>query len=1167
MQRLPRWTLAITAIAIFMVSLDNLVVSTALVSIREDLGASLEALEWTVNAYTLAFAVFLLTGAALGDRFGRRRMFIVGLGIFTAGVRRRRARPEHRRADRRPRHPGPRRRDRRAAQPHDPLDRDRAGEARPRARHLVGHQRPRRRARPARRRRRDRGHLVALDLLAQRPDRARARPARAAPPRRDPRPGEPARPAPASRSARSACSASSSASCAATRPAGARSRSSGRSPPARSCSSRFIAVGAAHARADAADALLPLARVLGHERRQLRDDVRDVRRDLPARPVLPGRPGLLAARGRPADAALDRHADARRPDRRRAVGPARLAAADGGRPVPPGGRARLAGGRDRDRRRLRRRSSPRSCMGGTGMALVFAPAANAVLGAVRPEEAGQASGANNAIRELGGVLGVAVLAAVFAGAGSYATPQSVVDGLDPRAVGRRRRAAARRAGRAARPGPRARRPIAGAKSAPRRSPRKRPGGRAAGTIAASMDTVATDIERLAARARELGRLGIDTEFMPEGRYRPLLCLIQVCVGEEIVVLDPLGGDGRPRAARRGPRRPGRGDRPPRRPPGRRDPPARVAAPRSRTSSTRRSPPGSPASPRRPATPGCCTTCCASASPSRPRSRAGTRARSRPSSSATREEDVEHLLPLADELQRRLRERGRLEWAREECVAIAAGDRRARPGGDLAAAAAHLRPRPARARDRARAGRVARADRRGRGPARRQRRARPDARRARQARPASPQELGQIRGAGPDVVRRRARDILAARRARPRGRADPARGGRAARHRPGRRPDDRARGVARARPRAGGRPRLRADRRARRPRAVVVAARRGHAGARRAHAARLAPRARRRRAARAARGPPPPRRRRRPRPGRLARTRTTSKSLPRSVPSARSWSLSQPALGAPHDEPVRAVVGDDQPVLPHARATTRAWRGRPAMSTEARSRSRSPMRGSAGSAASDATCRAGQRTRCASATRSSAARAGSARGGPPGSGRAAAGSAAPRRPRSSSPPGAAAAGAGSTSRPSRRSSRPPRGAARTARRAGSGSGREQRVPVAVGVRPALDVHAAPGSGSARGRTRWRSRSARASAASAARRRRRGSRSARPPRARSRSRPSSRRRRRSSGRSPRSPARRAARRRAGWSRTGRPGSRRSRPPRRRAGRACAQFYRPPAAPRTP
>src|SRR6187200_1076743 len=78
------WTFAITSLALFMVSLDNLVVTTALPVIRTDLGASLEQLEWTVNAYTLTFAVFLLTGAALGDRFGRRRMFIIGLGLFTA---------------------------------------------------------------------------------------------------------------------------------------------------------------------------------------------------------------------------------------------------------------------------------------------------------------------------------------------------------------------------------------------------------------------------------------------------------------------------------------------------------------------------------------------------------------------------------------------------------------------------------------------------------------------------------------------------------------------------------------------------------------------------------------------------------------------------------------------------------------------------------------------------------------------------------------------------------------------------------------------------------------------------------------------------------------------------------------------------------------------------
>jgi EmrB/QacA subfamily drug resistance transporter len=78
------WTLAIVSVALFMVTLDNLVVTNALVSIREDLGATLEELEWTVNAYTLSYAVFLLTGAALGDRLGRRSMFVAGLGIFTA---------------------------------------------------------------------------------------------------------------------------------------------------------------------------------------------------------------------------------------------------------------------------------------------------------------------------------------------------------------------------------------------------------------------------------------------------------------------------------------------------------------------------------------------------------------------------------------------------------------------------------------------------------------------------------------------------------------------------------------------------------------------------------------------------------------------------------------------------------------------------------------------------------------------------------------------------------------------------------------------------------------------------------------------------------------------------------------------------------------------------
>ncbi|MGD1223287.1 DHA2 family efflux MFS transporter permease subunit [Streptomyces krungchingensis] len=77
------WALVITSVAGFMAALDNLVVTTALPSIRKDLGGALDDLEWTVSAYTLTFAVLLMFGAALGDRFGRRRLFLVGLGVFT----------------------------------------------------------------------------------------------------------------------------------------------------------------------------------------------------------------------------------------------------------------------------------------------------------------------------------------------------------------------------------------------------------------------------------------------------------------------------------------------------------------------------------------------------------------------------------------------------------------------------------------------------------------------------------------------------------------------------------------------------------------------------------------------------------------------------------------------------------------------------------------------------------------------------------------------------------------------------------------------------------------------------------------------------------------------------------------------------------------------------
>ncbi len=77
-----RWVLALSSLASFIVILDMLVVATALTTIRHHLGASLGDLEWTVNAYTLSFAVLLMTAAALGDRLGRRRVFAAGLALF-----------------------------------------------------------------------------------------------------------------------------------------------------------------------------------------------------------------------------------------------------------------------------------------------------------------------------------------------------------------------------------------------------------------------------------------------------------------------------------------------------------------------------------------------------------------------------------------------------------------------------------------------------------------------------------------------------------------------------------------------------------------------------------------------------------------------------------------------------------------------------------------------------------------------------------------------------------------------------------------------------------------------------------------------------------------------------------------------------------------------------
>src|SRR6476660_3881336 len=76
------WTLAAMCFALFMIMLDNTVVNVALPSIQKDLGANLSSLEWTVNAYTLSFAVLLVTGGRLGDIFGRRRVFLFGVVTF-----------------------------------------------------------------------------------------------------------------------------------------------------------------------------------------------------------------------------------------------------------------------------------------------------------------------------------------------------------------------------------------------------------------------------------------------------------------------------------------------------------------------------------------------------------------------------------------------------------------------------------------------------------------------------------------------------------------------------------------------------------------------------------------------------------------------------------------------------------------------------------------------------------------------------------------------------------------------------------------------------------------------------------------------------------------------------------------------------------------------------
>jgi EmrB/QacA subfamily drug resistance transporter len=426
---LPGWTLIATALAIFMVSLDNLVVTNALTSIREDLGASLEALEWTVNAYTLAFAVFLLTGAALGDRYGRRRVFVVGLAIFTAASAAAALAPSTGALI--------------AARAVQGLG---AGIIAPLSLTILSA------AVPAERRGLALGVWsgvsglgVALGPLvggaviegiswqwifwlnvpvglALAPLAARRLAESHGPANRLDLPGL------------------------ALGSAGLLGVVFGvvRGNPAGWGSLEVVApivAGAVLLVAFVAWELRAAAPMLPMRFFRSRQFAATNGVSLAMTFGIFGSIFLLAqffqtVQGySPLEAGLRTLPWTGMP---MLVAPVAGILSDrlGSRPLMAAGLFLQAAAvmwlatvteTDVAYGAL----VPAFVMGGTGMALVFAPAANAVLGAVRPEEAGQASGANNAIRELGGVLGVAVLAAVFTGAGGFASPQAFVDGLVP----------------------------------------------------------------------------------------------------------------------------------------------------------------------------------------------------------------------------------------------------------------------------------------------------------------------------------------------------------------------------------------------------------------------------------------------------------------------------------------------------------------------------------------------------------------------------------------------------------------------------------------------------------------------------------------------------------------------------------------------------------------
>ena len=421
------WTFVITSIALVMVTLDNLVVTTALPVIRHDLHATLEGLEWTVNAYTLTFAVLLLTGAALGDRFGRRRLFVLGLGIFTAASAFAALAPSI-----------------------EALNVARALQGvggaivTPLTLTLLSA------AVPANRRGLALGAwggigglAVALGPLVG---------------------GAVVSGSPGSGSSGSTCrSASSYPACLAAprgelRPAAkldlpglglasvgllgivwglVRGNSVGWGSPEivgslavgavlvalfvlwelrtdrRCCRCASSATGRSRRRTSPRCSCSSGCSARSSCSRSSSRPCRATRRSAQACACCRGRRCRCSSRRSPA----------RSPT-------ASAARAHGRRPRAAGDRARLAGAVVTPTTPYVELVGP-FILSGVGMGLFFAPVANVILGSVRRREEGQASGANNAIRELGGVFGVAVLASIFASYGGYGSGQSFVDGMGP----------------------------------------------------------------------------------------------------------------------------------------------------------------------------------------------------------------------------------------------------------------------------------------------------------------------------------------------------------------------------------------------------------------------------------------------------------------------------------------------------------------------------------------------------------------------------------------------------------------------------------------------------------------------------------------------------------------------------------------------------------------